>query len=71
VKYSLTPSAFQCIFSYLEDPGLIRDKYGKDNKINKWIFQNFVFSIGLWTLMTAVGRKSFEIYVDEMRKMVR
>jgi hypothetical protein len=25
---------------------------------------------GLWTLMTAVGRKSFEIYVEEMKKMV-
>ena len=26
--------------------------------------------LGLWTLMTAVGRKSFEIYVEEMKKMV-
>lgn len=51
VRHSLVPSAFQCIFQYLEDPGLLKDKYG------------------LWTLMTAVGRKSFEIYVDEMKKM--
>ncbi|CAF3557038.1 unnamed protein product [Rotaria sp. Silwood1] len=51
VCHSLVPSAFQCIFSYLEDPGLLKDKYG------------------LWTLMTAVGRKSFEIYVNEMKKM--
>ncbi|CAF1047050.1 unnamed protein product [Rotaria sordida] len=51
VRHSLVPSAFQCIFSYLEDPGLLKDKYG------------------LWTLMTAVGRKSFAIYVDEMKKM--
>ncbi|CAF4667555.1 unnamed protein product [Rotaria socialis] len=51
VCHSLAPSAFQCIFSYLEDAGLLKDKYG------------------LWTLMTAVGRKSFEIYVDEMKKM--
>ncbi|CAF0893475.1 unnamed protein product [Adineta steineri] len=28
VRHSLDPSALQCIFSYLEDPGLIRDKYG-------------------------------------------
>ncbi|CAF5067959.1 unnamed protein product, partial [Rotaria sp. Silwood1] len=28
VRHSLVPSAFQCLFSYLEDPGLIRDKYG-------------------------------------------
>ncbi|CAF0823433.1 unnamed protein product [Adineta ricciae] len=28
VRYALTPSALQCIFTYLEDPGLIRDKYG-------------------------------------------
>ncbi|CAF4139791.1 unnamed protein product [Rotaria sp. Silwood2] len=42
VRYSLVPSAFQCIFSYLEDPGL-------------------------WTLMTAVGRKCFDIYVNEMK----
>ncbi|UJR22456.1 hypothetical protein I4U23_025514 [Adineta vaga] len=28
VRYALTPSSLQCIFSYLEDPGLIRDKYG-------------------------------------------
>ncbi|CAF4695732.1 unnamed protein product, partial [Rotaria sp. Silwood2] len=52
VCHSLVPSAFQCIFSYLEDPGLLKDKYG------------------LWTLMKAVGRKSFEIYVNEMKKMV-
>ncbi|CAF1029135.1 unnamed protein product [Rotaria sordida] len=51
VRHSLIPSAFQCIFSYLEDPGLIRDKYG------------------LWTLMVAVGRKCFDIYVDEMKKL--
>ncbi|CAF1456162.1 unnamed protein product, partial [Adineta steineri] len=51
VRHSMIPSAFQCIFSYLEDPGLLKDKYG------------------LWTLMTAVGRKSFEIYVEEMKKM--
>ncbi|CAF4922492.1 unnamed protein product, partial [Rotaria sp. Silwood1] len=51
VRHSLVPSAFQCIFSYLEDPGLIRDKYG------------------LWTLMAAVGRKCFDIYVDEMKNM--
>jgi hypothetical protein len=35
------------------------------------IFSKFGFQIGLWTLMTAVGRKSFGIYVDEMKKMVR
>ncbi|CAF0765748.1 unnamed protein product [Adineta ricciae] len=51
VRHSLVPTAFQCIFSYLEDPGLLKDKYG------------------LWTLMTAVGRKSFEIYGEEMKKM--
>jgi hypothetical protein len=32
VRYSLVPSALQCIFSYLEDPGLIRDKYGNEDK---------------------------------------
>jgi hypothetical protein len=71
VRHSLKPSAFQCIFSYLEDPGLIRDKYGRDNK--SIFFEKYVsfFSIGLWTLMTAVGRKCFGIYVDEMKKMVK
>ena len=29
VRHSLMPSAFQCIFAYLEDPGLLKDKYGK------------------------------------------
>ncbi|CAF4395196.1 unnamed protein product [Rotaria socialis] len=51
VRYSLVPLAFQSIFSYLEDPGLIRDKFG------------------LWTLMIAVGRKGFDIYVEEMKKL--
>ncbi|CAF3629224.1 unnamed protein product, partial [Didymodactylos carnosus] len=51
VRHSTDPTAFQCIFAYLEDPYLLKDKYG------------------LWTLITAVGRKTFEIYVDEMKKM--
>ena len=29
VRHSRTPAAFQCIFSYLEDPGLLKDKYGR------------------------------------------
>ena len=41
------------------------------NKMSHSIFLVIRFSIGLWTLMTAVGRKTFEIYVDEMKKMVR
>jgi len=32
---------------------------------------NHFYYKGLWTLMTAVGRKSFEIYVDELKKMVK
>ncbi|CAF1275685.1 unnamed protein product, partial [Didymodactylos carnosus] len=51
VRHSTDPAAFQCIFSYLEDPYLLKDKYG------------------LWTLVTAVGRKMFELYVNEMKKM--
>jgi hypothetical protein len=43
VRFSLVPSAFQCIFYYLEDPGLIRDKYG-ENKTMKKFFKLFFFS---------------------------
>lgn len=72
VRHSHAPSAFQFIFYYLEDPGLLKDKYGQRRcRIPAGQWSTLIDFLGLWTLMTAVGRKSFEIYVDEMKKMVR